>query len=237
MSERIPGFTSTGSKRPEALFGAERDPSLPSRLLRASGCTVWDQELREYTDYIMALGAVALGYAHPDVTAAARAAVADGGVGSLPPVLEEILAEEIGRLMPWIEKLRFLKSGAEAMAAAVRIARAHTGRDAVLGCGYHGWLDWCQMPDVAGVPNGAAIAGMLPFNHVEHGRAKIRGVGDRLAAVVFEPIVITEPSADWLAMLREENHPQRVGRSGGRSPCAGSRRRRRSRRARRRGTR
>lgn len=209
MSERIPGFTSTGSKRPDALFGHEADPELPRRMLRAHGCTVWDEQVREYTDYIMGLGAVALGYGDPDVSAAAQAAIRNGVVGPLPPVLEATLAEEIAALMPWMERVRFLKTGAEAMAAAVRIARTHTGREAVLGCGYHGWLDWCQMADVAGVPDGAAIAGVLPFNHVERGRAMIRGVGDHLAAVVFEPIVLTEPSHEWLAMLREET--RRVG--------------------------
>ena len=65
-------------------------------------------------------------------------------MGPLPPVLEEEVAAELCRRIPWIERVRFLKTGAEAMAAAVRLARAVTGRDVVLGCGYHGWLDWCQ---------------------------------------------------------------------------------------------
>ncbi len=204
MTGRIPGFTSTGSKRPEALFGSAAADGLPLRMTGSSGCRVRDETGREYTDYIMALGAVALGYAHPAVTAAAQDAVAGGVVGPLSPVIEEELAEEIARLMPWIESARFLKTGAEGMAAAVRLARAHTGRDAVLACGYHGWLDWSQMPDVSGVPDGAAVSGMLPFNDVERGRAMIRAAGDGLAAVAFEPIVVEEPSVEWLLMLRQE---------------------------------
>ena len=204
MTERIPGFTSTGSKRPEALFGAGADASLPSRMLRARGCRVWDDSGREYTDYIMGLGAVALGYGYPAVSEAVCAAAEDGVTGPLPPVLEEELAGEICRLMPWVESLRFLKTGAEAMAAAVRLARAHTGRDEVLGCGYHGWLDWSQPPGTLGVPAGAALAGTLAFNDVERGRAMIRTAGDRLAAVVFEPVVLQEPAGEWLAMLRDE---------------------------------
>ena len=92
----------------------------------------------------MALGAVALGYGHPAVNAAAHAALDAGVVGPLPPVEEERLAEALARLLPWMERIRFLKTGAEAVAAAVRLARAATGPGDVLGCGYHGWLDWCQ---------------------------------------------------------------------------------------------
>jgi len=203
MSERIPGFTSTGSKRPDALFG-RTGPDLPVRMLRSAGSQVWDQSGAQYTDYIMGLGAVALGYAHPAVTEAVHAAAQAGVVGPLPPVLEEQVAEMIAGLMPWVESARFLKSGAEAMAAAVRIARTHTGRDVVLGSGYHGWLDWCQPAGTPGVPAGAAVAGMLAFNDVEQGRAQIRSAGDALAAVAFEPVVLGEPSGEWLAMLRAE---------------------------------
>ena len=80
---RVPGFTSTASKRPEAIFGAAPD-DVPVRLARSAGCRVWDALGREYVDYVMALGAVSLGYAHPDVTQAAVAAVQAGGVGPLP---------------------------------------------------------------------------------------------------------------------------------------------------------
>jgi glutamate-1-semialdehyde 2,1-aminomutase len=130
-------------------------------------------------------------------------------VGPLPPVLEEQLADLIAELMPWVESVRFLKTGAEAMAAAVRIARTHTGRERVLGSGYHGWLDWAQPAGTPGVPAGAAIDGLLAFNDVEQGRTQIRAAGDSLAAVAFEPIVLGEPSGEWLAMLRSET--RRVG--------------------------
>ena len=152
---RIPGFTSTGSKRPDALFGAGEEPGLPRRMTRARGCRVWDADGREYVDYVMALGAVALGYGHPEVNRAAQAALDAGVVGPLPPVLEEELAEALARRIPWLERMRFLKTGAEAVAAAVRIARVATGRELVFGCGYHGWLDWSQ-GRAEGVPAGTS---------------------------------------------------------------------------------
>jgi len=97
----VAGFSSTGSKRPEALFG-KADSSLPAHMVRASGCRVWDTAGREYLDYIMALGAVALGYGHPAVTAAAVEAIGSGVVGPLPPELEEELAADLCGLMPWM---------------------------------------------------------------------------------------------------------------------------------------
>ena len=202
MTQHIAGFTSTGSKRPETLFGLH-DRDLPSRMTRSSGCRVWDDAGREYVDYLMGLGSVALGYGHPEVTRAATEAVAAGVVGPLAPVLEEELAATMCRLMPWMEQVRFLKTGAEAMAAAVRLARVATGREHILGCGYHGWLDWCQ--GTAGVPQSTrALYGELPFNQPERARELIRAAGDRLAAVVFEPVIVAEPEAEWLTVLREE---------------------------------
>jgi glutamate-1-semialdehyde 2,1-aminomutase len=202
VTEHVAGFTSTGSKRPETLFGSH-DPGLPTRMTRASGCRVWDDSGREYLDYIMALGAVALGYAHPAVVKAAVEAIEAGTVGPLSPVVEEELAAIICDLIPWVERLRFLKTGAEAMAAAVRLARVHTGRDGILGCGYHGWLDWCQ--GAAGVPSSTrALFAELPFNDPERAREVIRADADDLAAVVIEPVVVAEPSAEWLSVLREE---------------------------------
>jgi glutamate-1-semialdehyde 2,1-aminomutase len=195
---RVPGFTSTGSKRPDALFGT------PAQMTRSAGCRVWDPAGREYVDYVMALGAVALGYGHPHVNRAAAAAIAAGVVGPLPPVAEEELAEALAARIPWLERVRFLKTGAEAVAAAVRLARVATGRDAVLGCGYHGWLDWCQGA-TEGVPAAVrALFAELPFNDAAGGREMIRARAGALAAVVVEPVIVAEPTREWLQMLRTE---------------------------------
>ena len=201
---RIPGFTSTGSKRPDALFGAGDEPGVPRRMTRARGCRVWDADGREYLDYVMALGAVALGYGHEAVNRAAQVALDAGVVGPLPPVLEAELAEALARRIPWLERVRFLKTGAEAVAAAVRLARVATGRELVFGCGYHGWLDWSQ-GRAEGVPAGtSAVFAELPFNDAALARGMIRDAGSRLAAVVVEPLVVSEPSREWLETLRAE---------------------------------
>jgi glutamate-1-semialdehyde 2,1-aminomutase len=208
---RVPGFTSTGSKRPDALFGPDPGPEVPARVTRAAGCHVWDSDGREYLDYVMALGAVALGYGHPAVNQAAEQAIAAGVVGPLPPVAEEELAAALAARMPWLERVRFLKTGAEAVAAAVRIARVVTGREHVLGCGYHGWLDWCQGgAEGGGIPAGVrALFAEVPFNDVAATRDMIRDRGRQLAAVVVEPVVVAEPTREWLDALRAET--QKVG--------------------------
>src|SRR5207245_9711216 len=185
-------------------------PPPPERMARAAGCRVWDEAGREYVDYIMALGAVALGYGHPAVNGAAQEAIASGVVGPLAPVLEEELAVALCGAIPWIERVRFLKTGAEAVAGGVRLGRVASGRDRVLGCGYHGWLDWCQGGAAQGVPAATReLYAELPFNDVERTRAEIRAAGDRLAVVVVEPVVVEEPKREWLDALRRET--ARVG--------------------------
>jgi glutamate-1-semialdehyde 2,1-aminomutase len=175
---------------------------------RSAGCRVWDEQGREYLDFIMALGAVGLGYGHPAVNRAVQDAVERGAIGPVAPVEEERLAAVLASCLPKLEQVRFLKSGAEAVAAAVRIARVATGREQVLGCGYHGWLDWCS--GSAGVPGAVrALYQELPFNDPERAATLIRTAGDRLACVVLEPVVDAEPSPEWLQAVRRET--SRVG--------------------------
>jgi glutamate-1-semialdehyde 2,1-aminomutase len=202
---RIPGFSSTGSKRPEALFGAGAPVGMPVRLSRASGAEVWDTEGRKYLDFIMGLGAVSLGYGNAEVARAAHAAIDLGVVGPLPPESEERLAERLATLIPWMERTRFLKTGAEAVAAAIRLARAATGRDVILRCGYHGWLDWSQSIGTPGIPPATfALSEELPFGDSERARALFRLHRERLAAVIIEPVIEQEPPREWLSTLREE---------------------------------
>ncbi len=200
----VAGETSTGSKRPGILYGGDTgDGIAPVRVIRSDGCHIWDPHQRTYLDWIMALGAVALGYGHPAVVDAAIEATRRGVVGPLPPVEEEELAALLVAAIPWVEQVRFLKTGAEAVAAAVRLARVTTGRDQVLGCGYHGWLDWCS--EAEGVPTTTrSLFDTIPFNDAESAIRKIRALGDRLACVVVEPVVEGPPTREWLQVLRTE---------------------------------
>jgi len=192
----IPGFTSTGSKNPLSLFGA--DDVVPQRMVRSSGCHVWDADGRRYTDTIMALGAVALGYGHEGVTEAVVRAARDGAVGPLAPQLEARVAERLVSLMEGVEAVRFFKTGAEAVLAAVRIARVHSGRSHVVTCGYQGWLD--TFSTSPGVPMAVqALRTEIPFNDLDALRA-VKNM-DAVAAIVVEPVVDAVPKPTWIDLL------------------------------------
>jgi glutamate-1-semialdehyde aminotransferase len=149
----------------------------------------------------MALGSVALGYADAEVTRRVSEAIAQGNVAAWSPMLEVELAERLCEIIPCAERVLFLKSGAEAVTAAVRIARTATGRTRVLGCGYFGWLDWAS--GSAGVPPGVrSDFTAVPFDDVPALERAVIGAGAELAALVIEPVIERFPSPDWLAAAR-----------------------------------
>ncbi len=196
----LPTGASTGSKRSEALYGAP-DAAGPTHFVRATGCRVVDTAGNTYVDCTMALGAVALGYAEPRVTQAVMEAAAAGNVSGLSSVREVELGERLCTVIPCAEQVQFLKTGAEAIAAAVRIARTYTGRDVVVACGYFGWLDWAS--DARGVPEGVlADTRRVPFDDVSALERAVTDAGSRLAALVIEPVIERLPSTEWIARAR-----------------------------------
>lgn len=135
----IPGGNMLLSKRAE-MFLPEHWPAYFSK---AKGCKVWDLDGNEYTDMcIMGIGTNVLGYGHPEVDAVVQSVVSSGNMSTLNCPEEVYLAEKLIELHPWADMVRFARSGGEANAIAIRIARAATGKDKVAICGYHGWHDW-----------------------------------------------------------------------------------------------
>lgn len=196
----IVGGASTGSKRFAALFG-DAQGEMPSHYVRASGCRLWTADDRELIDCTMALGAVALGYAEAAVTIAVTQAAEQGNVAGLSHVLEVDVAERLSDVIPCAERVRFLKSGAEGVAAAVRIARAHTKRAHVIGCGYFGWLDWWS--DGPGITAGAHQEfTAVPFDDITALEGAAGEAGDTLAAIVIEPVIERLPSTAWIEAAR-----------------------------------
>jgi len=193
----VAGFTSTRSKGPDAMFGG---PGGPTHLVRSRGARVETVDGRELLDWTMALGAVALGYAHPRVVEAAARAARDGAVGPLPHRLEVEVAERLCACYPGAGLARWFKTGAEAVQAAVRVARLATGRERVVHVGYHGWLDG---PTVgAGVPRGtAAMWATAPFDDLPALGERLTAA-DAAAAIVVEPVIERAPSPGWLAGVR-----------------------------------
>lgn len=197
----MPGGSSTGSKRPAALYGARAlDAGLPTHYERAAGCHLWSTDGRRFIDCGMALGAVGIGYADAAVTRAVQDAAGQGNVSSLPHRLEVEVAEALVEVIPCAEQVRFLRTGAEATAAAVRIARTATARERIVACGYFGWLDWNS--DADGVPAAARDAvTWIPFNDVAALEAALES-GTPPAAIILEPLVHDIASAAWLEAAR-----------------------------------
>ena len=197
----LPTGASTGSKRVEVLYGAATD-DLPSHFAAASGALITDANGYQYLDCTMALGAVALGYAEPRVTAAVIEAVTYGNVSALSDRREVELAERLCSIIPCAERVQFLKTGAEATAAAVRLARTYTAREHVVACGYFGWHDWCS--DSAGVPASVRrTVSWVPFDEIGALELAVSAAGSSLAAIIIEPIVEQLPSPEWLEKARE----------------------------------
>jgi glutamate-1-semialdehyde 2,1-aminomutase len=198
----LPTGASTGSKRAEALYGAA-DAIGPTHFAQAVGCRVVDPDGNEYLDCTMALGSVALGYAEPNVTHAVVDAIASGHVSGLSSYREVDVAERLCGVIPCADRVQFLKTGAEAMAAAVRLARTYTARDLVIGCGYFGWFDWCA-DDTAGVPEATRqLLRRIPFDDIDALEAAVTDAGNALAAIVIEPVIERLPSKAWILRARE----------------------------------
>ena len=142
----IPGGNMLLSKRPE-MFLPDRWPVYFSR---AKGCKVWDLDGKEYTDMsIMGIGTNILGYGHPEVDEAVMQTVRAGNMSTLNCPEEVYLAEKLVEMHPWADMVRLARSGGEANAIAIRIARAASGKDKVAICGYHGWHDWYLSANLA----------------------------------------------------------------------------------------
>jgi len=192
----------------------------PFFVARGHGSSLVDVDGREYVDYVCSWGALILGHVHPAVLAAIHAAAENGWTYGAPCPAEVELAEAVRRRMPSVEVMRFVNSGTEATMAAVRLARAATGRDLIIkfeGC-YHGHADGflvkagsgvatLGLPDSPGVP--AALASLTltaPFNDATAVAELFRKHAKSIAAVIVEPYVgnagFIPPDADFHPALR-----------------------------------
>lgn len=212
----IPGMTQLLSKRPD-LFSLGIWPGYYNK---AKGARVWDLDGKEYLDMsIGGIGACVLGYADDEVDEPVKEAISRGIACSLNCPEEVELANLLCELHPWAGMVRYARSGGEALAMAVRIARAHTGRDVVACCGYHGWSDWYLaanlsedsaldghlMPGLqpAGVPRGlVGSTYTFHYNKLDELQAIVRDHGRNLAAIVMEPIRSDMPVPGFIEGVR-----------------------------------
>lgn len=177
----------------------------PLYIDRAKGSKVWDLDGNKYIDLVSSLASVTLGYGDRRVDRAVRKQLQSGVSYSLPGILEAEVAEKICQLVPSAEMVRFGKNGTDATTAAVRLARAYTGKDRVVVCGYHGWQDWYigSTSRNKGVPRATSdLTEAFKFNDLES-LQKILSERDDVACVVMEPMNVRFPNPGFLEGVRE----------------------------------
>ena len=194
----IPAGTQTLAKGPTQFV----DGVAPKYLARGKGCRVWDVDGNEYIDLSMGVGPLVLGYSYPRVDEAVREQLSHGLTFSLMHPLEVEVAELIRSLVPGADAVRFSKTGCDVTSAAVRLARAYTGRERVLCCGYHGWHDWYvgTTGRAAGVPSSTrALTEAFPYNDTT---ALFDRLDGSVACVILEPMIFEQPEHDFLRIVK-----------------------------------
>ena len=214
----IPGGTQLLSKRPEMFLPRY----WPAYYSRAKGCEIWDLDNNRYIDMsLMGIGSCILGYADEDVNRAVIDAVGRGSMSTLNSPEEVELANLLLELHPWANMVRYARTGGEAMTVAVRIARAQSGRDKILLCGYHGWHDWylCANLGSSQALDGVHLPGLEPkgvpralkdttftfqFNDTVAFLDLIGRHGKEVGAVVMEPMRDAYPDQLFIQVIREK---------------------------------
>ncbi|MDZ4858721.1 MAG: glutamate-1-semialdehyde 2,1-aminomutase [Candidatus Hydrogenedentes bacterium] len=200
-----------------AFKGVGGDPFF---VASGKGARIRDVDGNELIDYVLSWGPLVLGHAHPRVVDAVRIALENGSSFGIPTEAEVRLAERIIRLVPSIEKVRLVNSGTEATMSAIRLARGYTGRDLIIkieGC-YHGHADGLLVkagsgPTTLGVPTSPGVPSQyasctltMPFNDLDAAHAVFATHGDRIAAVILEPVAgnmgVIAPDPGYLDGLR-----------------------------------
>jgi glutamate-1-semialdehyde 2,1-aminomutase len=181
----------------------------PLFLTHGKGAHVWDVDGHEYVDFINGLLSLVLGYQYKTVDDAIKKQLKKGINFSLASLLEYELAQLLKKQIPCAQMVRFGKNGSDVTTGAIRLARAVTGREHVVVCGYHGWHDWYIGSTVRslGVPKSTqALTHKFIYNDIESLEKIFKKYGDKIAAVIMEPMNYIEPEAGFLEKVKEITH-------------------------------
>jgi glutamate-1-semialdehyde aminotransferase len=174
----------------------------PAFIARARGAKFWDVDGNEYVDYLLGYGPIVLGHSDPDVNEAIRRQIEEGTVYSVEGPKEIELAEKLIELIPCAEMVMYYVGGSGATSGALRVARAHTRREVIIRCGYHGWHDWC-VPDNPGVPlYNRTLIQEVPYNDLPALQKKLEAFVGKVAGVMIEAIQWGGPSEGYFEGVR-----------------------------------
>jgi len=179
----------------------------PFFIEKGKGAKVWDVDGNEYIDFVNSLAAVTLGYCDKNVDEAVQKQMQNGVTFSLPHCLEMEVAEKLIDIIPCAEKVRFAKNGTDATSASIRIARAHTGKEHIAVCGYHGWQDWYigSTTRDLGVPKAVKeLTHKFEYNNIESLEKIFQE--QKLACVIMEPMNVEYPQDNFLEKVKALVH-------------------------------
>lgn len=195
----IPALTQTLAKGPSQYVKG----IAPAYIVKGKGSHVWDADENEFLDYNMAIGPLSLGYCYPAVDEAIQHQLKDGITFSMMHPLEVEVAELINEIIPNAEYIRYGKTGAEVTSAAIRLARAYTGKNKVLCCGYHGWHDWYISVTDKNVGIPVQVAELTSTFDYNNEQSVLESIDEDTACIILEPFVFEEPKNDFLHFLRD----------------------------------
>jgi len=178
----------------------------PLFIKSAKGCEVYDVDGNAYIDYGMALGPFILGYADPDVNLAVKEQLKKGTMFTLPHPLEIKAAELIIESVPCAEMVRFGKNGSDATTVAVKLARAYTGKEKIIVCGYHGWHDWYIITTErdAGIPKRMKdLTISLKYNDLDSLKKVVSKHKGEISGLIMEPVGAVPPKNNFLEEVRK----------------------------------
>ncbi|HTQ02911.1 MAG TPA: aminotransferase class III-fold pyridoxal phosphate-dependent enzyme [Polyangiaceae bacterium] len=201
--ERALGLVPAGTQTLAKGAGQYVNGVAPKFAARGAGAHMWDVDGNEYVDLQMGIGPISLGYCYEPVDRAIREQLALGITFSLVHPLEVEVAELVRSVVPNAEMVRYSKTGCDVTSAAVRLARAHTRRNKVLACGYHGWHDWyvAVTDRNLGVPEAVReLSYTFDYNDLE---GLERSLDADTACVILEPVVFAAPKNDFLHEVRK----------------------------------
>jgi glutamate-1-semialdehyde 2,1-aminomutase len=181
----------------------------PYFIAKAKGANVWDVDGNKYIDFINSLASVTLGYNDASVMKAVGKQLKIGTIFSLPHELEFLVAEKICEMVPCAELVRFGKNGSDATGGAVRVARAYTGREHILVCGYHGWQDWyigTTTRDKGVTASTKSETHKFNYNDLDSLEQKLKELDGQVAAVILEPVNVFAPNPGFLEGVRDLTH-------------------------------